>query len=330
MNPSVEPHAIGAENTGLNWAARVVRSAVFKAMVLGAILAGAIIVGLETVPSARETIGGALAVLDRVVLAIFVVEVVLKLVAEGRRPWRYFADPWNVFDFTVTAICLLPLHAQFAQVLRLGRVARSLRLVTALPRLQLIVGALLRSLPSFGWITLLLFTLLYAYSVMGVFLFGENDPERFGTLWSSMLTMFSVLTLEGWFDIMHDQMVGLPPANGEAAGPVDPAPIAAPIFFVSFILSGTMIFLNLLVGVIVNSMSEMPHSEAAMAKARDGELSTASKLPAMPASPLPSLHAPGAETEHVTLLVERLARMEAMLEDLQAELRRRGNSERAG
>jgi len=299
-----------------NAAARVVGSGIFKGAVLVAILAGAVIVGLETVPAVHASFGGALVAIDRVVLAIFVV---LKIAAEGRKPWRYFADPWNVFDFAVTAICLLPLHAQFAQVLRLGRVARSLRLVTALPRLQLIVGALLRSLPSFGWITLLLFTLLYAYSVMGVFLFGENDPERFGSLWSSMLTMFSVLTLEGWFDTMRDQMVGLPPADGSAAGPVDPAPIAAPIFFVSFILSGTMIFLNLLVGVIVNSMSEMPGAEASVAKKRDDGDTTA-------ASPLPSLHAPGAEQAHVTLLVERLARIEAMLAELREELRRRGGT----
>lgn len=302
-----------------NPASRVIASRSFKAAVLGAILAGAVLVGLETVPTVRESFGASLMALDRIVLTIFVIEVALKVAAEGRRPWRYFADPWNVFDFAVTAICLLPLHAQFAQVLRLGRVARSLRLVTALPRLQLIVGALLRSLPSFGWITLLLFTLLYAYSVMGVFLFGENDPARFGSLWSSMLTMFSVLTLEGWFDIMHDQMVGLPPADGGAAGPVDPAPIAAPIFFVSFILSGTMIFLNLLVGVIVNSMSEMPGAEAPEAKKPH-------EAPPAALSPLPSLHAPGAETAHVTLLVERLARMEATLAELREELRRRGGT----
>ncbi|MCE2884958.1 MAG: ion transporter [Planctomycetaceae bacterium] len=305
-----------ADRNPPNAAARVVGSGVFKGAVLGAILAGAVIVGLETVPSVHDAFGGALAAIDRVVLAIFVIEVVLKIAAEGRRPWRYFADPWNVFDFAVTAICLLPLHAQFAQVLRLGRVARSLRLVTALPRLQLIVGALLRSLPSFGWITLLLFTLLYAYSVMGVFLFGENDPERFGSLWSSMLTMFSVLTLEGWFDVMQDQMRGLPRADG---GEPDAQSIVSPLFFVSFILSGTMIFLNLLVGVIVNSMSEMPGAEASVAKKQDDAEAAA-------ASPLPSLHAPGAEQANVTLLVERLARMESMLAELQAELRRRGGA----
>ncbi len=316
MKQSEAKRALAQGGAPSNTAARLVHSGMFKSVVLGAILAGAIIVGLETVPAARESIGGVLVAIDRFVLAIFVLEVILKIAAEGRRPWRYFADPWNVFDFTVTVVCLLPLDAQFAQVLRLGRVGRSLRLVTALPRLQLIVGALLRSLPSFGWITLLLFTLLYAYSVMGVFLFGENDPERFGSLWSSMLTMFSVLTLEGWFDIMHDQMVGLPRSDGSAS--METSPVAAPIFFVSFILSGTMIFLNLLVGVIVNSMSEMPNGETALSKVRDGETAPF----ATPASPLPSLHAPGAEAAHVTLLVERLARMETMLDDLRTELRR--------
>jgi voltage-gated sodium channel len=251
-------------------------------------------VGLETVPSIRERFGGLVNTADRFILAIFVIEVLLKLAAEGSRPWRYFKDPWNVFDFAVTAICLLPFNARFAQVLRLGRAARSLRLVTALPRLQLIVGALLRSLPSFGWITLLLFMLLYAYSVMGVFIFGPKDPERFGSLGASMLTMFGTLTLEGWIDVMDTQM-----RNGST--------VVAPLFFVTFILSGTMIFLNLLVGVIVNSMAEMPGADGG-------------QRPQPPASPLPSLHAPGADAKHVELLVERVAQLQSTLDRMSREL----------
>jgi voltage-gated sodium channel len=275
------PSAIDEPAGSPNAAARLVRTRAFRGTVLGAILLGATLVGLETVPEVADRFGELLRRADVLVLTIFVVEITLKIAAEGRRPWRYFTDPWNVFDFSVTAVCLLPIHAEYAQVLRLGRVARSLRMVTALPRLQLIVGALLRSLPSFGWITLLLFTLLYCYSVMGVSLFGANDPERFGTLWTSMLTMFGVLTLEGWVDIMRDQMAGLPRDDG-----ADPsrAPIAAPLYFVSFILSGTMIFLNLLVGVIVNSMSEMPETKGGA----DDE----------PVSPLSSLHSPGSDRPH--------------------------------
>jgi voltage-gated sodium channel len=281
-------------------AAKVAGHRAFRGIVLGAIVLGALIVGLETIPAVRDRFGEALWSLDRLVLAVFVIEIVVKLASYGRRPWRYFRDPWNVFDFAVTAVCLLPVHASFAQVLRLGRVARSLRLVTALPRLQLIVGALLRSLPSFGWITLLLLVLLYAYSVMAVFLFGANDPARFGNLWNSTLTMFSVLTLEGWYDIMTDQMRGLPSADGSL---LHASPLVAPLFFVSFIMSGTMIFLNLLVGVIVNSMSEMPGETG-----RDD------------ASPMPSLAQPLPGGEHAPLIAERLAALEAAINAATGEL----------
>jgi len=287
--------------------AAVANSTAFRSIVFGAIVLGAVLVGLDTVPTLHESWGGVIRMLDAAVVSIFVIEVIVKIAAWGRQPWRYFLDPWNLFDFTVTVLCVLPLNSNFVQVLRLGRVARSLRLVSALPRLQMIVGALLRSLPSFGWITLLLFTMLYTYSVMGVHLFGENDPEHFGSLWSSLLTMFGVLTLEGWLDLMRDQMNGLPKPDGS---PGIASPIAAPVFFVSFIMTGTMIFLNLLVGVIVNSMSELPEEERGNA---DDSAS---------ASPLPRLHAPGTEQPHDALLAERLAQLERLLTEMRADLRR--------
>ncbi len=290
--------------------ARLVHSRIFRGTVLAAIVAGALLVGLETIPQIDPRFLRAIEWADRVVLGVFVAEVVAKLAAEGRRPWNYFRDPWNVFDFTVTTVCLLPTHTQFAQVLRLGRVARSLRLVTALPRLQLIVGALLRSLPSFGWITLLLLTLIYAYSVMGVFLFRDGDPERFGALPKSMLTMFSVLTLEGWYDIMQHQMA----PRGAPDGSVLPgAVIAAPIFFVTFILSGTMIFLNLLVGVIVNSMSELPEAGG---RVSDAEATLRETTGTPSESPLPSLRTPISGASIPESITARLERIESMLSAL--------------
>jgi voltage-gated sodium channel len=283
---------------GIVHAAKVAsESKPFNAVVMGAILLGGLLIGLETDPGIREKAGPVLHLLDRVVLAVFVIEIGIKLVAEGIRPWRYFANPWNCFDFGVTLVCLLPLNSQFAQVLRLARVARSLRLVTSLPRLQLIVGALLKSLPSFGWIVLLLGVVIYVYSVMGVFLFGETDPHRFGSLFKSVLTMFGILTLEGWLEVMDTQML---------AGRM----FAAPLFFVSFILSGTMIFLNLLVGVIVNSMSELPEG--------GNDVSKASQK-----SPLPSISPPGSEQDHVTLLAERLSRIEMTLAEISREIAKR-------
>ncbi len=294
------------------WANGVVSSRRFQGAVLGSIVLGGIIVGLETIPAVHDTVGPLLHAIDMAIIAIFVIEAALKITAAGAKPMRYFGDPWNLFDFAITIVCVLPLDGQFAQVLRLARVARSLRLIKALPRLQLIVGALLRSLPSFGWITLLLFILLYVYSVMGVALFGQNDPERFGTLWSSMLTMFGILTLEGWVDIMRDQMGGIPPTDGGEA--LHRSPIAAPIFFVSFILSGTMVFLNLLVGVIVNSLSEGA-AEAADEAAEEA----AKEAKQARRSPLPSMEA--VDGPHQTTIAERLERLEASLDATLAEIR---------
>lgn len=292
------------------WAGGVVSSRWFQGAVLGSIVLGGLIVGLETIPAIQQSVGALLKWIDKVVIAIFVIEALLKITAVGSRPMRYFGDPWNLFDFIITVVCVLPLDGQFAQVLRLARVARSLRLVKALPRLRLIVDALLRSLPSFGWIMLLLFLLLYVYSVMGVSLFGANDPERFGSLWASLLTMFGILTLEGWVDIMRDQMSGIPGPDG--AEPQHRSPVAAPIFFVTFILGGTMVFLNLLVGVIVNSLSE--------SAAEVAEESRRSPLPSM--EPVDGPHRP--------TIAERLARLEESLDATLAEIRSLRESTRDG
>jgi voltage-gated sodium channel len=129
-------------------------------------------------------------------------------------------------------------------VLRLVRVLRVLRLVTAVPRLQLLVGALIKSVPSMSYVALLLCLLFYVYAVAGVALFGANDPANFGTLPTAGLTLFQVVTMEGWTDLMHAQFEAYP---GRAV-PV--------MYFLSFILIGTMIILNLFIGVIVNGMDE--------------------------------------------------------------------------
>jgi voltage-gated sodium channel len=305
-------------------AERTVARKWFQAIVFAAIVVGGVVVGLEAVPAVAERHGTLLKRVDEVVVGLFVIEAILKIVAAGTRPMRYFGDPWNLFDFTITVICMLPLEGQFAQVLRLARVVRSLRLVRALPKLQLIVDVLLRSLPSFGWITALLMLLLYVYSVMGVALFGVNDPARFGNLWTSMLTMFGILTLEGWVDNMQDQMGGIPL---EAGGGAKASPVAAPIFFVSFILSGTMVFLNLLVGVIVNSMSEgaaeQERTAREEAEAKPGARAMEKPGAASPRSSLPSLQSPDAgDPAHTPLLAERLARLEASLGEALAELKR--------
>jgi voltage-gated sodium channel len=237
---------------------QIVDSRFFHRFIIGVIVGAAILVGLETSPELRARYGPIMHALDGIILAIFVVEIAMKMAAHGRNPWRYFRDPWNVFDFTIVVICFLPMQGQFAAVLRLVRILRVLRLVSNVPRLQLLVGALLKSMPSMGYVGFLLFLLFYIYGVMGTFLFGAHDPIHFGSLVASMLALFRTVTMEDWTDLMYTQMYGAGYVEGQTLEVTytSHAPVAV-LYFVSFILFGTMIMLNLFIGVIMKSMNEM-------------------------------------------------------------------------
>lgn len=223
---------------------RLIDSPAFQRFVLGLIIVAGLLVGLETNAALMVRFGGLLQVLDRMVLVLFVAELLVRISACGARPWRFFGDPWNIFDFAIVVVCVLPMDAEYSAVLRLARVLRVLRLVTAVPRLQLLVTALLKSLPSMSYVALLLCVLFYVYAVLGVSLFAHADAEHFGSLGASALTLFQIVTLEGWAEIMRTQLEAGLGRTLTAA------------YFVSFILLGTMITLNLLIGVIVTGMDE--------------------------------------------------------------------------
>lgn len=244
---------------------KVVASKEFNRLIIGLIVLSGILVGMETYPQFGEGthIGDRILFVQHVILWLFVAEIVLRIAACGSKPWKYFLNPWNLFDFTIVAICFLPFGAQFAMVFRMARLLRAVRLLTALPRLQILVSALLKSIPSLGYVGLLLLLHFYIYAVMGTFIFGHNDPVRFGNLQRSMMSLFQVLTLEGWNDVLNTQMYGSDKYYSEefrtmaGAARVSAAqPVAAAAFFVSFILLGTMIMLNLFTGVIIGSMQE--------------------------------------------------------------------------
>ncbi|MBI2813482.1 MAG: ion transporter [Opitutae bacterium] len=216
-------------------------------MVIGMIVLAGTLAGLETSAPLMARHGHWISLLDRAVLGFFVVEIGLRVAAHGRRPLAYFADGWNVFDCLIVAACLLPVGGPFASVLRLARVLRLMRLVHALPKLQLLVGALLKSLSAMGYVSLLLGLLFYIYAVAGVHLFGSGAGGDFGNLATALLSLFRVVTLDNWGDIFN-----------RALGAAPPLLVAG--YFISFIVFGTMIILNLFIGIIMNSMAEM-HAE---------------------------------------------------------------------
>lgn len=244
----------------------IVNSKFFQRLIIFTILLAGIVVGVQTFKDfAAENIV-LLDILDAVILGIFVIEAVIKILSKGNRPFEYFKNPWNVFDFAIVVGCLLEpiIHVggDFLPVLRLARILRVLRLVSAIPKLQLLVSCLLRSLPSMFYVSILLFLLFYIYGTMAVFLYSENDPIHFRNLQTSILSLFRVVTLEDWTDVMYINMYGsdnygytskdLTLWNPKSSA----SPLGASLFFVSFVLIGTMIVLNLVIGVIMNSMDE--------------------------------------------------------------------------
>ena len=224
----------------------IVHSLWFQRVIIAVILLAGILAGVETSATIRDRHGSLLYALDTLVLIVFIVEMALKVAAYGRQPWRYFQDGWNVFDFIIVAVCCLPMDSQFAAVFRLARGLRLLRLVTAVPKLQLLVGALLKSIGAMGYVTLLLALVFYIYAVAGVHLFGSADPKHFGSLSAALLSLFRLITLDNWADIFQSVSIT--------------SRLPAVLYFVSFILLGTMIMLNLFIGIIMNSMAEM-HAE---------------------------------------------------------------------
>ena len=234
---------------------RIAESSWFQGTIIGAIIVASIVMGLETDPAIVRNFGTLLNAIDGLILGLFVVEVLIKIGACGRQPWRYFKDGWNLFDFAIVALLLLPLGEYFV-MLRIVRLLRVFRLITALPRLRIIVCALIRSFPSIGYVFIILGVVFYAYGVAATMLFRENDPTHFGTLWQSILTLFQVVTLEGWADIMNIQIYGCDRYDGVLEFCANPQafPTIAPLFFISFVLLGATIVMNLVVGAIVGSM----------------------------------------------------------------------------
>lgn len=215
------------------------------------ILLNALVLGLETSETAMDTAGPLLEFLDHALLAFFVAELVSRMAIFGRAFWR---DPWNIFDFIVISISLIPASGPF-QVLRALRVLRVLRVVSAVPSLRRVVGGLVASLPGMGSIALLLLLLFYVFSVMATMLYGRDFPELFGHLGISAFTLFSVMTLEGWVD-------------GVVKPVMEKYPYAW-LFFIPYILITTFAVLNLFIAVIVNAMQSEHEKAQKEEEARD-------------------------------------------------------------
>ncbi len=217
-------------------------SAPVRNSIVAVIVFNAIILGMETSDSLMNAAGPLILALDRACLAIFVIEIALKLVAHGG---RFFRSGWNLFDFVIVGIALVP-AAQGLSVLRSLRILRVLRILSAVPSLRRVVEGLMTALPGMGSVFLLMSIIFYIGAVMATKLFSESFPDWFGTLGDSLYTLFQIMTLESW-----------------SMGIVRPVLEVYPYawaFFVPFIMVTTFAVVNLIVGLVVNSMQDA-HSE---------------------------------------------------------------------
>jgi voltage-gated sodium channel len=235
-----------------------VESSPVQNIIVGLIILNAIVLGLETSASLMERHGTILKALDQAILAVFVVEIAIKLIAQGL---GFFRRGWNVFDFVVVGIALVPASGPLA-ILRALRVLRVLRLLSMLPRLRFVVEALLHSIPGISAIALLMVVIYYVAAVMATGLFGTTHPDWFGSIGRSMYTLFQVMTLESW-------SMGI-------ARPVMESHPYAWLFFIPFILIATFTVLNLFIAIIVNTMQSMhetahQHEEAVITEAVHSE-----------------------------------------------------------
>lgn len=222
----------------------IIDSRWFQFGILAVICANAAVLGLQTSPMIAAACNGWLERIDKWCIVVFTVEIALKLVVYR---WRFWCSAWNLFDFAVVAVSLVPDMGMFS-LARLFRVLRVFRLVSGVRHLRIILSAILKSIPGVSWAGLLLLLVYYVYGIIGTNLFGAVFPDWFGTLGKSVYSLFQVMTLESW-------SMGI-------ARPVMAAFPYAWVFFVTYILISSFIVMNIVVGIVLNSIGDCFKNEA--------------------------------------------------------------------
>ncbi|GJL64576.1 MAG: hypothetical protein NPIRA04_32300 [Nitrospirales bacterium] len=219
----------------------IVSAPLFERLIIGLILVNGVILGMETSPDLVAQFGDFFHLANHFILGVFILEAALKMMAVAPQVSRYFKDGWNIFDFSVIVFSLIPATGEFAMIARLARLLRVVRLISTIPELRLIVSTLVRSIPSMIHVMTLMGVIFYIYAITGFQLFHEHDPTHWRSLGISLLTLFRVVTLEDWTDVMYKAMELHP---------------FAWMYFVSFVVLGTFVVVNLFIAVVINNLDE--------------------------------------------------------------------------
>jgi voltage-gated sodium channel len=243
--------------------AQIAASTRFQAFIFSVIVVNAIALGLGTYDGIEDEAGTLLTVVSEVCVGIFVIELLIRIAAYGRRPHDFFRDGWNVFDFVVITAAFAPGVRESTTLLRLARLLRVVRIVTVLPEFRIIVRGMVRSLPPLGSLALMGVLLMYVYGMVGWILFHEGDPENWGTLGESMLTLFVMMTLENW------------PAIMDSAQAIHSWSWA---YFVTYIVLASFLLFNVVIAVVLTSMEAAREEDARLTRALRRELREAEEV----------------------------------------------------
>ena len=221
------------------WLSKIVYSSAFEIVIAFVILVNAISLGLLTMPGLSPDAQSTFEALDKYALYVYTVELILRMISYGRKPWEFFRRGWNVFDLLIVA--LSPFFSGKVVVLRLLRLLRLIRIFRFLPEVKVLTISIIRSIPPLLSMSVLIFLALYIYGMAGVYLFGEKLPESWGDISIALTTLFILLTLEN-FPVYLEEAVLI-------------SPWALP-FYLSYIFIVVFTVLNVLIGIVLNAMDE--------------------------------------------------------------------------
>lgn len=219
----------------------------FELFVIGIIIFSALLIGAHTydIPPVYLNI---LTILDMGVTIFFVIEITIRFLAEENKA-EFFKKGWNIFDTLVVAISLIPINdSEMVLLARLIRIFRVLRMVSVIPELRILLSSLFKALPQLGYVVMLMFIIFYIYAAIGSTLFATINPELWGDITISLLTLFRVMTFEDWTDVMYETMTVYP---------------LSWFYYLSFIFLTAFAFLNMVIGIVVNVMEEENRKEYA-------------------------------------------------------------------
>ena len=245
---------------------RIKSHKIFEILIITVIVGSAIAVGAHSYSLTPATIQ-ILAIIDNTISVIFCVEIAIRILAEERAP-NFFRSGWNVFDFTIVVVSVIPITGtQVVWVARLVRIFRVLRLIVYVPQLRIIIDTLMTAIPRIGYVVLLMFIFFYMYGTLGNIFFGEINPVLWGNVSISMLTLFRVLSLEDWTDVMYESMEVYP---------------LSWIYYLSFIFLVSFVFLNIMVAIVIDVwLAERRDQERDLQGGDEASLNDGSPVPRM-------------------------------------------------